>query len=51
MSIMDFLSLGLAKMERHLLKIHSHHILVTVSQHEDMIQGYLGTFQGNRKLG
>lgn len=36
-------------MERHLLKIQSHHILVTVSQHADMIQGNPGTFQGNRK--
>ena len=36
-------------MERHLLKILSHHILVSVSQHEDMIQGNPGTFEGNRK--
>lgn len=46
---MGFLFLYLAKRDRHLLKILSHHILVFVSQNEDMIQWDLGTFQKSRK--
>lgn len=49
-SVMAFLCLSLAKTERHLLKILSHHILVSASQHEDTIQGNPGTFwRGSRK--
>lgn len=47
-AVMIFLCRCLEKMERHLLKILSHHILVCVSQHEDMIQADPGTYQGSR---
>lgn len=44
-AVMGVLCLHLEKMERHLLKILSHHILVSVSQRQDMIQGDPGTLQ------